>query len=180
MRRWRSSAPRWSRSPRDVRADLREHARRPRAQRAPLKRVGGVFYNLAGAHTNDALQAIEREMAPILAKHRNAIFMNEPVPPRGGAARRRQAIGLSPEEERSRPLSHDRQGRCAPAPDAKSRLAAITERLASLGTQFSQNVLADEKAYALVLDGEADLAGLPSSCGRPPLRRPRSSFPAST
>ena len=43
----------------------------------------------------------------------------------------------------------------------KSRLAAITERLASLGTQFSQNVLADEKSYRLVLEGEADLAGLP-------------------
>ena len=42
-----------------------------------LKRVGGVFFNLAGAHTNDALQAIERDMAPILTKHRNAIFMNE-------------------------------------------------------------------------------------------------------
>jgi peptidyl-dipeptidase Dcp len=43
----------------------------------------------------------------------------------------------------------------------KTRLAAIVERLATLGTQFSQNVLADEKSYRLVLDGEADLAGLP-------------------
>jgi peptidyl-dipeptidase Dcp len=41
-----------------------------------LKRVGGVFFNLAGSHTNDALQAIERDMAPVLTKHRNAIFMN--------------------------------------------------------------------------------------------------------
>ena len=47
-------------------------------------------------------------------------------------------------------------------PEEKKRLAAITERLASLGTQFSQNVLADEKSYQLVLDGEADLEGLPS------------------
>src|SRR6202043_3154472 len=43
---------------------------------------------------------------------------------------------------------------------AQDRLAAINERLASLGTQFGQNVLADEKAYALVLEG-GDLAGLP-------------------
>jgi hypothetical protein len=56
------------------------------------------------------------------------------------------------------------------APDAKKRLAEITERLASLGTQFSQNVLADEKAYTLVLDGEEDLAGSRTSCAR---RRPR-------
>ena len=46
-------------------------------------------------------------------------------------------------------------------PASKQRLAAINERLASLGTSFSQNVLADEQSYALVLDGEADLAGLP-------------------
>ena len=46
-------------------------------------------------------------------------------------------------------------------PPAKARLAAINERLASLGTTFSQNVLADEQAYTLVLEGEADLAGLP-------------------
>ena len=43
---------------------------------------------------------------------------------------------------------------------AQDRLAAINERLASLGTQFGQNVLADEKAYALMLE-EGDLAGLP-------------------
>ena len=44
---------------------------------------------------------------------------------------------------------------------AKKRLAEITERLAALGTSFSQNVLADEQAYTLPLDGEAELAGLP-------------------
>ena len=60
---------------------------------AALKRVGGVFFNLSGAHTNDAMQAIEREMAPVLAKHRNAIFMNEPLFRRVDAlhAARRQA-----------------------------------------------------------------------------------------
>src|SRR5262249_42466357 len=41
------------------------------------------------------------------------------------------------------------------------RLAAIIERLATLGTTFSQNVLADEQSYTLALEGEADLAGLP-------------------
>ena len=47
---------------------------------------------------------------------------------------------------------------------AKARLADINERLATLGTNFSQNVLADEQDYALVLEGEDDLAGLPISC----------------
>ena len=43
---------------------------------------------------------------------------------------------------------------------ARARLAAINERLASLGTQFGQNVLADEQSFTMILD-EADLAGLP-------------------
>ncbi|MEO0763425.1 MAG: hypothetical protein AAFZ09_16740, partial [Pseudomonadota bacterium] len=42
-----------------------------------LGRVAAVFYNLAGAHTSDALQAVEREMAPKLADHRNAIILDE-------------------------------------------------------------------------------------------------------
>ena len=46
-------------------------------------------------------------------------------------------------------------------PAAKKRLAEITERLATLGTTFSQNVLADEQAYTLVLETEDDRAGLP-------------------
>src|SRR5688572_16106698 len=44
-----------------------------------LKRVGSVFFNLSGSNTNEALQAIEREMAPVLAQHRSAIFMSEPL-----------------------------------------------------------------------------------------------------
>src|SRR5262249_61421136 len=57
-------------------------------------------------------------------------------------------------------------GRCpragaALAAAAKARLADINARLATLGTAFSQNVLADEQSYALVLAGEDDLAGLP-------------------
>ncbi len=131
---------------------------------ALLKRVGGVFFNLAGAHTNDALQAIEREMAPLLAKHRNAIYMNEALFSRVDALdAEKAALALSPEEaralERYRTIFLRAGARLEP--EAKVRLAAITERLASLGTQFSQNVLADEKAYTLVLEGEADLVGLP-------------------
>jgi peptidyl-dipeptidase Dcp len=130
-----------------------------------LKRVGGVFFNLAGSHTNDALQAIERDMAPILAKHRNSIFMNEALFRRVAALYdRRDSLGLSPEQARVLDRYHTIFVRAGArlGPEDKKRLAAITERLASLGTQFSQNVLADEKSYQLVLEGEADLEGLPS------------------
>jgi peptidyl-dipeptidase Dcp len=130
-----------------------------------LKRVGGVFFNLAGSHTNDAIQAVEREMAPLLAKHRNSIFMNGTLFRRvDDLHRQRDALGLSPEQARVLDRYHTIFIRAGAklGPEEKKRLAAITERLATLGTQFSQNVLADEKSYRLVLDGEADLAGLPS------------------
>ncbi|GEO16679.1 M3 family metallopeptidase [Microvirga aerophila] len=132
---------------------------------AALKRVGGVFFNLAGSHTNDAIQAVEREMAPVLAKHRNSIFMNEALFRRVDALyNERENLGLTAEQarvlERYRTI-FVRAG-AQLAPDEKKRLAAVTERLASLGTQFSQNVLADEKSYRLILETEEDLAGLPS------------------
>jgi peptidyl-dipeptidase Dcp len=59
-------------------------------------------------------------------------------------------------------------------PPRKARLGDINERLATLGTTFSQNVLADEQGYTLVLDGEDDLAGFPISCARRRRPRPRS------
>ena len=130
-----------------------------------LKKVGGVFFNLAGSHTNDAIQAVEREMAPLLAKHRNSIFMNEALYKRVAALYdKRDSLGLTPEQARVLDRYHTIFVRAGAklGPEEKKRLAAITERLASLGTQFSQNVLADEKSYQLVLDGEADLEGLPS------------------
>jgi peptidyl-dipeptidase Dcp len=132
---------------------------------AALKRVGGVFFNLAGSHTNDAIQAVEREMAPVLAKHRNSIFMNEALFRRVDTLYgERESLGLSPEQARVLDRYHTifiRAGAQLGA-DEKKRLAAITERLATLGTQFAQNVLADEKSYRLVLESEEDLAGLPS------------------
>ncbi|MGO4570437.1 M3 family metallopeptidase [Microvirga sp. 2TAF3] len=132
---------------------------------ATLKRVGGVFFNLAGSHTNDAIQAVEREMAPLLAKHRNSIFMNDALFRRVDALHsNRDTLGLAPEQARVLDRYHTifvRAGALLGA-DEKKRLAEITERLAVLGTQFSQNVLADERSYRLVLDGDEDLAGLPS------------------
>ena len=129
-----------------------------------LTRVGSVFHVLAGAHTNDAILAIERELAPQNAKHWNRILMDEALFRRIDALhRRRDQLGLTEEQARVLDRYHvmfTRAG-AALAAAAKARLAEINERLAALGTSFSQNVLADEQGYTLVLDGEDDLAGLP-------------------
>jgi peptidyl-dipeptidase Dcp len=128
-----------------------------------LDRVARVFFHLAGADTNDEIQAIEREIAPVLARERNAIYLDDTLFHRvelvyAGSER----SGLDSEAvrliERYR-LAFVRTGAGLP-PSKKARLAEIGERLATLGATFGQNVLADEKAYLLVLE-EQDLAGLP-------------------
>jgi peptidyl-dipeptidase Dcp len=128
-----------------------------------LAKVSAVFQCLAGAHTNAAIQALEREMSPRLAAHRNRIQLNPGLYARIEALwDHRGELGLSPEEARvleRYKLTFRRAGAGLGAAE-KERVAAIGERLASLGTAFSQNVLADEQAYALVLETEDELAGL--------------------
>ncbi len=128
-----------------------------------LDRVSNVFFVLAGADTGDAIEAIERDVSPLLARHSNALYLDRALYARiAGLYKRRDALGLSPEQARVLDRYHTRFVRAGAALDkpAQDRLAAINERLASLGTQFGQNVLADEKSYALLLE-ERDLAGLP-------------------
>ena len=128
-----------------------------------LDRVAKVFFNLAGAATNDELQAIEREIAPVLARHRSQISLNEALFKRIDALKAKEdKLGLSVEQARVLERYHldfTRAGAGA-SEEAKARLAAIAERLATLAAQFGQNVLADEKGWLMLLD-EEDLAGLP-------------------
>jgi peptidyl-dipeptidase Dcp len=128
-----------------------------------LDRVCNVFFVLAGAATGDAIEAVEREVSPLLARLNNANYLNAKLYTRvADLYARRSTLGLSAEQDRVLDRYHTRFVRAGGALDkpAQDRLAAINEDLASLGTQFGQNVLADEKAYALILE-EGDLAGLP-------------------
>jgi peptidyl-dipeptidase Dcp len=128
-----------------------------------LDRVANVFFVKAGADTGEAIEKIERDMSPLLARHSNAIYLDRKLYARIGELHaRRDTLGLSAEQARVLDRYHTRFVRAGGALEKASqdRLAAINERLATLGTQFGQNVLADEKAYALILD-ESDLAGLP-------------------
>ncbi len=127
-----------------------------------LMRIGSVFRLVADAHSSDAILAIERELAPAEARHWNRILMDEALFRRIDELHRAR-LSLGAEQKRVLERYHamfSRAGAALAAP-AKARLAEINERLAILGTSFSQNVLADEQAYRLALDGEDDLAGLP-------------------
>jgi peptidyl-dipeptidase Dcp len=129
-----------------------------------LRKVSAVFHNLTSTDATPALQAIERDVAPRLARHRSDIFLNERLFQRIDALHRAGVDGgLSAEQRRVLDRYHlafKRNG-AGLAPEIKARLADIGARLATLGTQFSQNVLADETAFMLVLEAPEDLAGLP-------------------
>ena len=128
-----------------------------------LEGVSNVFFVLAGADTSDNIEAIERHVSPLLARHNNALYLNRPLYARiADLYRQRKTLSLDAEQARVLERYNTRFIRAGAALElsAQQRLAAINERLASLGTQFGQNVLADEKAFALLLD-EGDLAGLP-------------------
>ncbi|MBO0717060.1 MAG: M3 family metallopeptidase, partial [Rhizobiales bacterium] len=131
-----------------------------------LTRIDNVFSLLAGAHTDDGLMEVERVMAPQMARHANRIHTNAALFRRIDAVMRSaDSLGLDAEQARVVERYHTSFRRAGAALDdaAKRRLGEIMERLASLGTAFSQNVLADEQAFTLRLEGEADLAGLPTS-----------------
>ncbi|WP_298963372.1 M3 family metallopeptidase [uncultured Methylobacterium sp.] len=127
---------------------------------AGLRRVSSTFFNLTGSHTNPDLQQVERSVAPRLARHRSALFLN---PDLWARVRAVPEDGLSEEQARvlDRYRTIFRRAGADLDPAAKERLAAIAGRLAELGTEFSQHLLADEANFTLVLDGEDDLAGLP-------------------
>jgi peptidyl-dipeptidase Dcp len=128
-----------------------------------LERVASVFFVLAGADTSDEIETIERAVSPLLARHSNALYLNRALFSRiADLYAQRGALSLDAEQARVLERYHTRFIRSGAALDqpAQDRLAAINERLASLGTQFGQNVLSDEKSFAMVLE-EGDLAGLP-------------------
>jgi peptidyl-dipeptidase Dcp len=133
---------------------------------ALLKRVSAAFFHLAGAETGDEIERIERDIAPVLARERNAILLNDALFARVEALHQaRDRLALDSEAARTLErwrVAFTRAGAGLDA-ETKARLAAVGERLASLGALFGQNVLADEKAFVLVLDGPDDLAGLPQS-----------------
>jgi peptidyl-dipeptidase Dcp len=128
-----------------------------------LQRVGLVFGNLTSAHTNEALQAIQRDISPIRAAHYQAIYTDQALFAKIDAIyRQREKLGLSPEQQLVLDDYYKAFVRSGARLDeaGRKRMAEISQREASLTTQFAQNVLADEASYAMLLD-ESDLDGLP-------------------
>ncbi len=128
-----------------------------------LDRVQTIFFSLAGANTNDTLEKIQSEMAPKLSAHQDAIALNSKLFERVKSLyEQRDNLGLDAESKYLLERYHTDFVRAgARLSDAdKEKLKAINSELASLQTSFSQNVLKETNASAVVVDTREELAGL--------------------
>src|SRR3977135_4266758 len=106
-----------------------------------LTRASSVFYLLAGAHTNDAIQEVERELAPLAAKHWNRILMDEGLFRRIDALhRRREQLGLTAEQARVLDRYHAKYKRAGAALDApaQARLRGVQQQRPTPGPHLPQ------------------------------------------
>lgn len=131
-----------------------------------LQRASTVYAIHTQNLSDEAVQAIEREMAPRLAAFQDQITQNAALFARIAAVyEARESAGLTAEQQRLVWLDYTSFVRAGARldPAAKARLAALNQQLAGLYTTFGQNVLAEEGGQLVVLGSEADLAGLPES-----------------
>ena len=124
-----------------------------------LDRVAGVFYNLAGADSTEAREALQRDLAPKLSAFSSEITNNRALFARIEAV---PEAGLGAEEARVLDLYRRMFVRAGARleGEASARLTAVKQRLAVLGTAFGQNLLAEERGWFMEVTDD-DLEGLP-------------------
>lgn len=129
-----------------------------------LDRVLGTFFTVAGADSNEAREALQRAFSPRLAAHSAAITGNKALFRRIETLwQDRETLDLTPEQARVLMLTRRgfvRSGAALTGAE-DARMTEIKSRLAVLGTEFTQNLLADERDWFMELS-EADLDGLPA------------------
>ena len=133
---------------------------------ALLSRILPIFSGISGANTTPEMQAIERELSPKMTAHHDDIRLNEGLFQRIKTVYEQReelnldAVQLRLVEETYK--SFERSGANL-NPEQKEELRRLNTEISKLQTQFGQNMLAETAAYTLLIDNEADLAGLPEA-----------------
>ncbi len=129
-----------------------------------LDRVAGIFYNLMEADTDDEMQAIAEQVAPMLTEYSMYVSLNEPLFERVKAVyEKKDGLGLDKDQMKlleDNYKSFVRGGANLSAED-KELYSKWSEELSLATLQFSKNVLAATNAYVLNVTDSTDLAGLP-------------------
>ncbi|MDD4226915.1 MAG: M3 family metallopeptidase [Mariniphaga sp.] len=130
-----------------------------------LSKVTGTFYPLNSANTNDGMQALAREIAPLMTQHRDNISMNPELFRKVKSVyERRNDLGLDAEQMRATEKYYEdfvRNGANLSTED-QEKLRILNEGLSTLSLQYGENLLAEtNRNFKLVVDKKEDLAGLP-------------------
>ena len=130
-----------------------------------LTMVSKVFYNLNEAETNKQMQAIARQLSPVLSKHNDDIALNEKLFQRIKAVyEKRHDLKLDSQQLRVVEKyfrDFERQGANLSA-EKKDQLRKLNSELSMLSLTFGENLLAETNDnFKLVIDNKKDLEGLP-------------------
>ena len=128
--------------------------------------VYSVFGSETSINSTPELMAVETELAPVISTHFNEISLNEKLFERVKAVYdSRESLGLEPDQMRlltETYKDYERSGATLPA-EKKEALKKINSRISELQLKFEQNVLKETADFTLVVENEADLAGLPKA-----------------
>lgn len=130
-----------------------------------LERVTTVFFNLNSASTSEEMQVLAREISPKVTEHSDNIMLNKDLFQRVKTVYdQRESLNLDAEQMRVLEKYYkdfERSGANLSDED-QTKLRALNQELSNLRLQFGENLLAEtNKNFQLVVDNEADLAGLP-------------------
>lgn len=127
-----------------------------------LTRVSAIFFNVQQANTNDAMDKVQETVAPELAAHNDAIYLNPKLFARVKYVHDHPPAGLDPESKRLLAVTYQQfilAGAGLKAADA-TKLKALNQRISVLQTAFQQKLIAGTAKGALVVDSADALAGL--------------------
>lgn len=136
-----------------------------------LNRVSTVFFNLRSSHTNDDMQALAQELAPMLSEHRDNISLNNKLFERvkkvynDHVIQATEQMSLSQEQRMLLDETYKSFVRSGAnlSDEDKEKLRNINKELSVFSLKFGDNMLKETKSYELVIENESDLAGLPNA-----------------
>jgi peptidyl-dipeptidase Dcp len=131
-----------------------------------LDKTGSVFYNVKGAHNNDELKAIAAELAPLMSAHGDDINLNADLFKKVKAVYdKKETLNLSTEETTLLENTYKGfvRGGANLEADKVARFREINSELSSLYIKFGENVTEENNRFEMVVENEADLAGLPEA-----------------
>ncbi len=135
-----------------------------------LNKVTTVLYNLTSANTNDDLQKLAQEMAPLLSEHSDNIYLNEALFQKVKSVYNEYQLGqpetmkLTPEQRMLLDETYKRFVRSGAnlSKENKEKLKKFNSELSVLSLKYGDNLLNETNNYELVIDKKENLAGLPA------------------